>query len=234
MKSLMELQRTPEQPLSEAGTNAGRPAVLDPSRTLLLPATPEEASRQTRRIHTILVATDFSRDASRAVEFAARLANLNAAKLTLLHVIDINLQPAPGAEGTAENLMSRAWARAVAELAQAAGSLAARVRTETLLIEGLPWEQIVEQSRAYDLLIMGRPARKSPWRIFSQHTARRVIQNAECPVLVAGPPIPLEALREQADGQAGEQSEQVRGTGSRAPGSADGLHRRAVPASRDG
>jgi len=146
-------------------------------------STGEEPGLPTRRI---LVPTDFSPCSLRTVDCAIALARQSNASLTILHVIDIDPPAAWTYYGTADALMRRLWVRGNSELAQlkqlAEESL---VRTRTLLVEGLPYEAIVENSSGFDLLVIDEPQAKSGWNLFSRHTARRVIEQAKCPVHVA-------------------------------------------------
>jgi nucleotide-binding universal stress UspA family protein len=54
------------------------------------------------------------------------------------------------------------------------------------MVEGIPAEVIVENSSRFDLLVIGKKDRKSLWNPFSRHTARRIIDRAQCPVLLVG------------------------------------------------
>jgi nucleotide-binding universal stress UspA family protein len=138
-----------------------------------------------RRPQRILVPTDFSPGSASAVEHAVGLACRCGATLTLLHVIDINPPAALTHCGTAEDLMRQLRVTAVSQLRGLTESLRQRaVKNRTLIVEGLPAEAIIENSSGFDLLVLGEPRSKSPWTFFASHTARRVIQRAECPVLL--------------------------------------------------
>jgi nucleotide-binding universal stress UspA family protein len=80
--------------------------------------------------------------------------------------------------------MKYLWSEGAARMGQLAWSLCGQVEAQTTLEEGLPWETIVEKSRGYDLLILGTARARSGWKLFSKQTARRVIENADCPVMV--------------------------------------------------
>ncbi len=140
--------------------------------------------RISRDIRRVLVPTDFSDCAARALDCAVRLVSAWEAELTLLHVIDINAQPARGEVGTAQQLMHRVWSDGMFQMSCVAKDLSNRVNAKPLLLEGLPWEQAVDQSRRFDLLVLGVPRTKQVWNFFSRGTAQRIIRNALCPVLV--------------------------------------------------
>ena len=132
-------------------------------------------------IKKILVATDFSPPAAAAVDHAVTLANRLEAKLTILHVIDINTQ---AHSGPADQLMQRVWAEGSARMGKLACSLRGQTEAQTVIQEGLVWEEIVEQSRDFDLVVLGGNRAKARWNLFSKQTAQRVVDKAACPVLV--------------------------------------------------
>jgi len=132
-------------------------------------------------VRKLLVPTDFSAASNKAVKCGAALASQCNAALTILHVVDINSQVATG---TAGDLMTNLWAQGSAQIAQLAGSLSGQVEVQTMLGEGLPWEVIVEKSRDFDLLVLGKKGGKRGLKIFSQRTTQRVVENAACPVMV--------------------------------------------------
>jgi nucleotide-binding universal stress UspA family protein len=136
-------------------------------------------------VRKILVATGFSPVSGEAVARAVALARQCNAELTILHVIDTNGQAEPG---TAEDLMKRLWGEGSAQMAQLAWSLGGQVEAQTLLAQGLPWEVIVERSKEFDLVLIGKSRGRKGRRLFSRRTAQRVVENAACPVMVAHDP----------------------------------------------
>jgi nucleotide-binding universal stress UspA family protein len=137
-----------------------------------------------RRIKRILLPTDFSQASSKALERAVAIANQCDANLTILHVIDINAQAEPDRCGSCEDLMKRLWGDGSARLGQLAWSLCGQVEAQTALQEGLPWEEIVERSRDFDLVLLGESRAKKRWNFFSKGTTQRVLENAACPVML--------------------------------------------------
>jgi nucleotide-binding universal stress UspA family protein len=142
------------------------------------------AEVETRSIKRILVPTDFSPTSLRAVDFAAALAYQWGAVLTVLHVIDVNSECAAGA---AEDLMGTLWEKAFEQMQHLASSLGEKVNSQTVIEEGLPWEQIIEKSGQADLVIFGKRDCKPIWNPFSKRTAQAVIENARCPVMLFCP-----------------------------------------------
>jgi nucleotide-binding universal stress UspA family protein len=137
--------------------------------------------RQETLIKRILVPTDFSPAAAEAIECAVSMANQFSAELTVVHVIDINRL---AVSGSADDMMRDFWGVGSAQMCQLAEALSVKVKAEMMLVEGLPWAVIVEQSRNFDLLVLGQSPAKRGWKLFSPQTAQRVIENAACPILL--------------------------------------------------
>jgi nucleotide-binding universal stress UspA family protein len=133
------------------------------------------------QVRRILVAVDFSPSTTEAVGYATTLASQFDAELTLLHVVDVNAQ---AESGSAEALMTRLREEGSAQLQRLAFSQQGKGEVQTVMEEGLPWDVIVEESRKYDLVILGQSNARRGWRLFSNHTAQRVTENAACPVMV--------------------------------------------------
>ena len=149
------------------------------------PAPPQKWDLEHRRaIRKILVPTDFSTASERAVEQAVTIAHQCDATLTILHVIDINAQAEPNHCGSAQDLMKHLWGEGTARMSQLAWSLCGRVEAQTAVQEGLPWEEISEKSRDFDLVVLGEDRGKKHWNFFSKRTAQRVLSNAACPVML--------------------------------------------------
>ena len=182
-----------ENPLGEVGfrawegtLNTTMVAVKDRSASFVgSSCTNQECQESARHIHRILVPTDFSPHSTIAVERAVALARQSDATLTILHVVDINPPAASTHYGTADDLMRQLWVTGTSELVRLKKSLEqTQVRIQTLLVEGLPYEAIIENSSGFDLLVISEPRPKSGWNFFSMHTARRVIEQPKCPVHV--------------------------------------------------
>lgn len=132
-------------------------------------------------IRKILVPTDYSKTFAGVIRRAVAIACQCRAALTVLHVVDIN---AASESGSAENLMKRLWDESSSRMAELACSLTGQVDTQTRLVEGLPSEVIIEMSSEFDLMVIGNSRGTRRWNPFGKHTARRVIENAVCPVVV--------------------------------------------------
>jgi nucleotide-binding universal stress UspA family protein len=165
------------------------PEVSKPARwsknsagALLTPSS--EPAEHARGFENLLVATDFSHG-EQAVRAAGQLAERFRAHLTVLHVVDTNPSEAMHYAGNARALMSRLWHNAAQKMNALIEHLAMEgVAVEGVIAEGLPTEQIVSQSANFDLLLLGKPEARHRWNFFSVNTARRVLQEAACPVLI--------------------------------------------------
>ncbi|HEY7471196.1 MAG TPA: universal stress protein [Gemmatimonadota bacterium] len=145
----------------------------------------------------VLVATDFSDPAGRALESARALAMEAGGTIVLLHVVPSPVATYPEAMMDIAGL-SEAWMR---EARRAIGPLATRarrggrkVRTETRF--GTAWRQILDvaQELGVDAICMGRSGHSRIERLALGSTAERVVRYASVPVIVTGDQ-PLKRLR---------------------------------------
>ncbi|MBI3785169.1 MAG: universal stress protein [Deltaproteobacteria bacterium] len=143
------------------------------------PARVENGKR--RLLGNVLVATDFSSGAARAVARAARLPITAGSSITILHVLPS--KPAPRAEA--------AIRRALAEQAVAARKVAGQAGLEnvdvfTHLAYGKPFVEIIDcgrHTRAH-LIVVGRHGQRAFRDLLLGSTAERVIRKSAMPVLV--------------------------------------------------
>lgn len=136
-------------------------------------------------LEQVLVATDFSGAAMRAIQRAAGLPFGPGATLTVLHVLRSGCGAADRADAT----------RGLAEAASvAAGVVTATGRTGvevvTHMAEGTPFEEIVRAARdaASELVVVGRHGERTFRELLLGSTAERVIRTGETPVLVVTAP----------------------------------------------
>lgn len=140
------------------------------------------------RWQKLLVPTDFSAASDAALRVAVSVARRSGARLTLLHVVDINGQ-APDV-GSVKNgqLMADKRSDSAAKLRVCADSLvAAGLTVVPIVLEGLPCEQILCCAKAHDLVVLARPKRRSRWRWFARRTWSAVAAN--CPASVILVPV---------------------------------------------
>lgn len=129
----------------------------------------------------VLVATDFSDPAYRALERAIDLARRYEARLHVVHVWETPTLVGPGAEWMA-SIEADARAR-LDELV--AGLRAGKLEVGATLAQGAPWERIlaVAEAERADLLVIGTHGRTGLRRALIGSVAERVVRHASAPVL---------------------------------------------------
>jgi nucleotide-binding universal stress UspA family protein len=133
----------------------------------------------------ILLASDFSDCAKLAEAYARLLAKACAAKLEILHVL--NLQPGMDPELTVNRLyLEQLRKETDRELAEAlARAAAAGVAAAGHQLPGLAGQRIAGLARDIDadLVVLGTHGRTGLGRLFLGSTAEEVVKTAPCPVL---------------------------------------------------
>lgn len=145
-------------------------------------------------IKHILVPTDFSDTASRAVEYAKTLADAMGASVHLLHVLQDPFATA-GFEAYVpppeywENIKAHARAKLERVLAAAEWE---KLKVSMSLAQGFPANEIVQcaRERGIDLIVMGTHGRGPLTRFLLGSVADKVVRKAPCPVLTVHPPEP--------------------------------------------
>lgn len=136
----------------------------------------------------ILVSTDFSLHAGRAVKIGADLSRRYEVPMLLLYVHEPSTYELPS--GYVENMPShldRVYAELDARLSESgrwATSLGA-CRLETRLLQGPVAQVIANFASTRDLLVMGTHGRQGLQKLLLGSIAQSVLQRAPCPVLVA-------------------------------------------------
>ncbi|HSE94885.1 MAG TPA: universal stress protein [Methylomirabilota bacterium] len=140
-------------------------------------------------VRTILHPSDFSPASARACAMAVALARQNRARLIVVHVLH------PVVPAATEGFVSPGTYAAIVEAgrrdartrldAVVARARKAGVRAASLLVDGLPHEQIVRavRSKRADLVVLGTHGRSGLARLVLGSVAERVIGLARCPVL---------------------------------------------------
>jgi nucleotide-binding universal stress UspA family protein len=132
---------------------------------------------------TILVATDFSETADRAVEQACEIAVALRATVHLVHCIGAGLPELPAA------LSEELWETLRDDASQALEKLEARHADvswgHAIVLTDDPHEAILASAKKVgaDLIVMGTHGRRGFSRIFIGSVAEYVIRRATCPVL---------------------------------------------------
>lgn len=147
-----------------------------------------------RPIRSILVPTDFSEDAERAIEAAHRLlAPLEQdARLVLLHAFNLPIEyTAYGPIPTSVNFLKDTGLEAERRLEETRERLLREgLVVETVAREGDPAEVIDDEAgkRGVDLIAMGTHGGSALRHLLIGSTAARVIQHAPCPVMTITSP----------------------------------------------
>ncbi|HZN03819.1 MAG TPA: universal stress protein [Candidatus Polarisedimenticolia bacterium] len=138
----------------------------------------------------ILVPHDFSRHATRALEYAAGLAKAGGGRLIVLHAIP-PFQPI-----TAHMIAARTYLPEGEEVRAARGRLeglvartvrGARPRVEVRVVIDDPLQAIDEASRGADLIVMSTAGRTGLARLLIGSIAEKVVRHARVPVLTIRP-----------------------------------------------
>jgi nucleotide-binding universal stress UspA family protein len=154
-----------------------------------LGASPDELS-MAPFVRRILVPTDFSDGANKALTLAIKFAKLLRAAIDLLHV-----QPIPTFAGVPSVLGAVPLPPPVLQAAQGIHErlavLAARVREsglecQTGSTEGNPGDEIIDYATKIgaDLIVMGTHGRGGLERVLLGSVAEKVLRGSSCPVLV--------------------------------------------------
>jgi nucleotide-binding universal stress UspA family protein len=160
-----------------------------------------EATRH-RPVHRILVPTDFSQDAARALEAAGRILGpvIDHARVTLLHVYRttqdiVTPWPAPVLVEASRDVETGAGSCSTRPLRRPEPASKSSSRRA-----GYPAEVIDEEARriAADVIAMGTHGRSGLKRLFLGSTAERVLPAAPCPVLTVREGDGAEATRPSA------------------------------------
>jgi nucleotide-binding universal stress UspA family protein len=146
-------------------------------------------------ISSILLPTDFSECARRAVPVAAEFARLLGARVVCLHVVEpvvpsVGWAPDPGVMPAAD-LGERLEESAGRELPAFSGSEEfAGLEVEDMVARGDAAAEIVRVAaeRGAGLIIISSHGRTGLGRILFGSTAESVVRHAHCPVLVVKPP----------------------------------------------
>ena len=141
------------------------------------------------RIRRILHPSDFSRASGAAFAKAVDMAKTNGAELLVVHVLTPVI-PMVGdgyvSPKVYEEIEATGRSQAQAELDRlAAKAKKAGVRVKSLLMEGVPHEQITRAARSKraDLVVIGTHGRTGLAKFFLGSVAGRVVSIASCPVL---------------------------------------------------
>jgi nucleotide-binding universal stress UspA family protein len=140
------------------------------------------------KFHKILVPTDFSKDADRALQYAIDLARTSGGEIVLAHVLELLTYPtvvgidpiSPQIQKELRDNMSRALE------ALRAREIPKEIRSRALMLDGRPYWRIVEAAREQqvDLIVIATRGNTGLKHMLLGSTAEHVVREAPCPVLV--------------------------------------------------
>jgi len=139
----------------------------------------------------ILVATDFSRSAKSALDYAHTLASRLRAKLFLVHVIPSRILHFVRPDSSSEAIATaRQYARQELDGLIAVAGLY-DISHEEILAEGQVWPvlQDIIKSQQIDLVVVGTHGRTSDQKLVLGSVAEEIFRMADCPVLTVGPQV---------------------------------------------
>lgn len=173
------------------GSTAER--IVQRSEVPVLSVHPEDP-RPDRSPRTVLVPTDFSRDAEAALDAAGACMALSeeTTRVVLLHVYHVPAEyRSYGPNSTFARLSADLETRLRERLEELAEPLRREGRTvDVECVHGIPAEVIVRQAEESDveLIAMGTHGRSGMAHLLLGSTAERVVQHAKCPVLTVRRP----------------------------------------------
>ncbi|MDP2188106.1 MAG: universal stress protein [Sphingobacteriaceae bacterium] len=143
-------------------------------------------AQKSASLKKILVPTDFSEKADRALEIACELARVTRCSLTILHVIELPYSTELRKAKLKQELEKSAKP-ALKETVKKAKSLLSRLKIDIKeqMVVGNPVHGIVQEASAggYDLICMGNRITTGLRRLVFDNTTSGVIDLANCPVL---------------------------------------------------
>jgi nucleotide-binding universal stress UspA family protein len=147
---------------------------------------PATTPRSPATLQRILCPVDFSPASSLAIEYAASLANQADARLTVLHVIELPVDPGDTPPPDFHDYRQRVVTRARERMSH---TVTDRIRQtaeiDELFLVGSSYKEIlrVAQDQFADLIVMGVQGRGAVDLMFFGSTTNHVVRQAACPVL---------------------------------------------------
>jgi len=144
-------------------------------------------------ISKILIGFDGSSCSDRALEFGLDLAEKYSAEVTIVNVLELPVYGSPddplavteGLSGLVKDLRA-SHEGVLSRGAEKAAKLKPNVKVTTQLMEGNPWEQIVEATKegVFDVVVVGHGGESKLREMFLGGTSERVAHSASCAVII--------------------------------------------------
>jgi nucleotide-binding universal stress UspA family protein len=133
----------------------------------------------------IVVATDFSDSASKALDLAISLAVANDAQLSLVHVFELQTYTYAGTFSYVD-IATPLEAAAQETMKKALADVRARhPRTDGVVLRGIVWEDLLLHAKKVnaDLIVLGTHGRRGVERALVGSVAEKVVRMSPIPVL---------------------------------------------------
>ena len=137
----------------------------------------------------ILLATDGSEDANKAVKHAVWIANGSKAELIVLHVLETSKLPeieTLTTESALRDLLTQEAKRVFSKVSNIIKSSDCHVKVNYMRESGNPADVIIKtvEKEGIDMVVMGTAGRHGLSRFWLGSVAENVVRYAPCPVLV--------------------------------------------------
>ena len=133
----------------------------------------------------VLIPTDGSEYNKEALQKGLSLAKLLGAEATILYVVDQSAFAAIPPDSMISDIYSvlQKEGNAVLDRAKVEAKNVG-VEAKTLIREGMPAHEILEEAKNHDLIVMGTLGRTGIARIMMGSVAEKVVRHAPCPVML--------------------------------------------------
>jgi nucleotide-binding universal stress UspA family protein len=137
----------------------------------------------------ILLATDGSEDANKAVQHAVWIANSSNAELIVLHVLETSKLPKIerlASESALRDLLTQEAKRVFSKVSNIIKSCGCHVKVDYIRESGNPADMIIKtvEKERIDMVVMGTAGKHGLSRFWLGSVAENVVRYAPCPVLV--------------------------------------------------
>ena len=142
-------------------------------------------------LKTLLVPVDFSEPSEAALSYAVGLAQQLGARLVVMHAYELPVYGFPdGALIASTEVATRVMSGAQAGLEAMALRHKDKVRIDTVLRQGVPWEEVraVAEEITADIIIIGTHGRQGLARALIGSVAEKIIRTSTRPVLTVHAP----------------------------------------------